>query len=67
MICDYDESIKRDLEPGEEQWIIEKSRYNPKKFDDDTHLDGQQDKVIKEMIKLNQNPQLRQARETKGQ
>ena len=53
VICDYDQNFKRDLEPGEEEWIIEKSRYNPKKFEDESHLDGNNDKIIKEMIRLN--------------
>lgn len=39
-IYEYDGSFKRDLDQGEEQWIIEKCRYQPKKFDDDSHLDG---------------------------
>ena len=45
MICDYEQNYKRDLEPGEEEWIIEKARYNPKKFEDDSHLDGNNDKI----------------------
>jgi hypothetical protein len=63
IICKYDGEFKRDLEPGEEQWITEKSRYNPRIFEDDTHLDGSDDLIIKEMILLNQNPSLREARE----
>lgn len=54
------------MDQNEEQWIIEKCRYQPKKYEDDSHLDGQGDKIIKEMIKLNQNPTLKQARESKG-
>lgn len=53
ILCEYDGSFKKDLEQNEEQWIIEKCRYNPKTYEDDTHLDGNQDKIIKEMIKLN--------------
>jgi len=67
IICNYDGQLKRELEPGEEKWIVEKCRYHPRKFEDDTHLDGKEDKIIKEMIKLNSNPQLKQARENKGQ
>ena len=63
IICKYDGEFKRDLEPGEEQWITEKSRYNPRIFEDDTHLDGRDDAIIKEMIMLNENPDLRIARE----
>lgn len=66
-IYEHDGQFKRDLENGEEQWIIEKCRYNPKHFEDDSHLDGLNDKVIKEMVKLNQNPNLKQARESKAQ
>lgn len=54
----------RELDAEEQQWIIEKSRYNPKVFEDDSFLDGNGDKVIREMIKLNQNPDLKQARES---
>ena len=53
MICEYDGSYKRDLDNGEEQWIIEKCRYVPKNYEDDSHLDGSNDKIIREMIKLN--------------
>lgn len=63
VICDYDGNFKRDLETGEEQWIVEKCRYYPKQFEDGSHLDGAQDKVVKEMIKLNNNPVLRAQRE----
>ena len=66
MICEYDGSFKKDLDHGEEQWIIEKCRYNAKHYEDDSHLDGNSDKIIKEMIKLNQNPSLKQARESKA-
>ena len=66
IICKYDGEFKRDLEPGEEQWTSEKCRYNPRQFEDDEHLDGSQDKIIKEMIKLNNNPALRAAREKQG-
>ena len=48
---------------GEEQWITEKSRYEPRKFEDGNAPDGSDDPVIKEMITLNQNPALRAARE----
>eukprot|EP00347_Sterkiella_histriomuscorum_P009913 403339397 len=66
-LYEYDGSFKRDLDQNEEQWIVEKCRYQPKKYEDDSHLDGGGDKIIKEMIKLNQNPTLKQARESKGQ
>ena len=65
VICEYDSNFKRDLNEGEEQWIIEKCRYNPQKYDDDANLDGANDKIVSEMIKLNQNPELR-AQRTKG-
>ena len=29
VICEYDSNFKRDLNEGEEQWIVEKCRYNP--------------------------------------
>ena len=63
MILNYDGEFKRELEPGEEQWVTEKCRYNPRQFDEDNQLDGTEDMIIKEMIKLNQNPALRVARE----
>ena len=63
IICKYDGEFKRDLDAGEEQWTTEKCRYQPRDFEDDSHLDGTEDKIIKEMIKLNQNPALRAARE----
>jgi hypothetical protein len=55
QICMYDGQFKRELNPGEEQWIIEKCRYEARKFDEgeDDHLDGSTDKIIREMIKLN--------------
>jgi len=61
-ICEYDNTFKRELNAGEEQWIIEKCRYNPRLPKEDTFLDGAQDKIVREMIKLNQNPALREAR-----
>lgn len=30
VINDYEGNFKRDLEPHEEQWIVEKCRYNPR-------------------------------------
>ena len=37
VICEYDGNYKRDLDPnGEEQWIIEKCRYNPRAIEDDS-------------------------------
>jgi hypothetical protein len=62
-IFKYDGEYKRDKLPGEEKWITEKSRYNPRQLEDNQNLDGSEDKIIKEMIKLNQNPSLRIARE----
>ena len=62
VICQYDGIFKRDLEPGEEKWIVEKCRYRAKTYDDEFVLDGNNDKIIREMIKLNNNPALRQAR-----
>ena len=58
IICNYDHEFKRDLNPDEESWITEKCRYNPRIFNDDSHLGGAEDSVIQEMIKLNQNPAL---------
>lgn len=46
VICDYDGQFKRDLDAGEEQWIVEKARYVPKTYEDDSHLDGGSDKII---------------------
>lgn len=66
-IFNYEGEFKRDKNPGEEKWITEKSRYNPRKLEDNQNLDGSEDKIIKEMIKLNQNPSLRLAREKQSQ
>ena len=63
MICRYDGQFKRELAPGEEEWIFNKCRYNPRIYEDDTHLDGAADKIDREMIRLNNNPELRAARE----
>ena len=52
----------RDLDEGEEKWIVEKCRYDPQHHDDDANLDGSNDQIVQEMIKLNQNPELRAAR-----
>ena len=65
VICEYDSSFKRDLAPGEELWILEKCRYCPQQHNDDTHLDGSSDPIVREMIKLNQNAELR-AQRAKG-
>jgi hypothetical protein len=65
VICHYDGNFKRDLNEGEETWINEKCRYNPQKFEDDTNLDGANDKIVSEMIKMNQNPELK-AQRAKG-
>ena len=53
IICKYNGEFKRDLEEGEEQWITEKSYYKPRRFEEETHLDGSEDAIIKEMILLN--------------
>ena len=29
VICEYDSTFKRDINPGEELWILEKCRYFP--------------------------------------
>ena len=63
-IFDYDNKIVREIDAEEQQWIVEKTRYNPKLFEDGSHLDGSTDKVIREMVKLNQNPELKHARES---
>lgn len=63
MICNYDGSHMRNMEPGEEEWIIQKCRYNPRQVDDPTQLTGEKDSIIQEMIELNNNPTLRVARE----
>lgn len=63
MVCKYDGQFMRETNPGEEEWILNKCRYNPKIHDDNTHLDGQDDMIIQEMIKLNQNPALLAARQ----
>ena len=61
-VFDYNGEFKRELDAEEQQWIVEKSRYNPKIYEDDSFLDGSSDKIVKEMIKLNQNPELKQLR-----
>lgn len=66
VICEYDGNFKRELAPGEEEWITEKCRYNARRFENDALLDGATDNIVKEMIKLNNNPTLREAR-AKGQ
>jgi len=50
---------------GEEEWIVQKCRYNARKPKEGETmvLDGSSDKIVQEMIKLNQNPALREARE----
>ena len=53
VICEYDCSFKRDLNPGEELWIIEKCRYAPQHPQDEQQLDGSNDRIVREMIKLN--------------
>ena len=63
MICNYDGSFKRNMEPEEEEWIVSKCRYNPRQVDDPTELNGETDSIICEMIELNNNPTLRAARE----
>jgi hypothetical protein len=66
MICKYDGTFMRELGPGEEEWIHNKCRYCPNPIDDPAKMDGTDDEIIKEMIKLNTNPALRAAR-MKGQ
>lgn len=65
IICKYDCQFARELYVGEEEWIVQKCRYNPRKQKEgeEMTLDGSTDKIIQEMIKLNQNPALREARE----
>ena len=62
IICDYDGAEKKEVTVQEEQWIVDKCTYEPRKFENDTHLDGGQDKIVKEMIQLNQNPELLEMR-----
>ena len=54
------------MEAGEEEWIVGKTRYNPRQVDDPAELNGANDSIIAEMIELNNDPALRAARE-KGQ
>jgi hypothetical protein len=63
MICNYDGSFKRNMEIGEEEWIVSKCRYNPSQKEDPTELNGENDTIIQQMIELNNNPALRLARE----
>jgi hypothetical protein len=63
-VFDYDGNFMRELDAEETQWITEKTRYNPKIYEDDSFLDGSSDNVIREMVKLNQNPELKQIRES---
>jgi hypothetical protein len=67
IICRYDGQFARELHVGEEEWIVEKCRYNPRRPKEGEEqlfgLDGSTDKIVQEMIKLNQDPKLRQARE----
>ena len=63
MICNYDGSFKRNMEAEEEQWMVDKCRYNPRQVEDPTELNGENDSIIQEMIELNNNPALRAARE----
>lgn len=46
MICNYDGSFKRNMEPGEEEWIKDKCRYNPRQVDDPSLLNGANDSII---------------------
>ena len=62
MICKYNGQFMRELEPGEEEWIVQKCRYYARKNLDAVKLDGTDDEIIQEMIKLNTNPALREAR-----
>ena len=63
MICNYDGSFKRNIEIGEEAWIVGKCRYNPRQVEDQQELNGENDSIIQEMIVLNNDPVLRNARE----
>ena len=64
IISKYDGEFKRNLSSTEEeQWILDKCRYVPNPLGDDSNVDGSEDKVIQEMIKLNQNPALMAARQ----
>lgn len=63
MVCNYDGSFKRNMEPGEEEWIVSKCRYNPRQVEEPAELDGADDSIIQEMIRLNNDPALRAARE----
>ena len=40
MICNYDGAFKRNMETGEEEWIVSKCRYNPTQYEDPTILNG---------------------------
>lgn len=42
-ICEFDGNFMRDLDEGEEKWIVEKCRYDPQHHDDDANLDGSND------------------------
>jgi hypothetical protein len=54
VICKYDGQFARELNIGEEQWIIEKCRYQARKpKEDEKILDGSTDKIIQQMKLLN--------------
>lgn len=47
VICKYDGQFSRELNVGEEQWIVEKCRYEPRKpKEDERVMDGSTDKII---------------------
>lgn len=62
IICDYSGEEKREVTIQEEQWIVDKCTYEARKFEDNTKLHGGDDKIVKEMIQLNQNPELLEMR-----
>lgn len=67
IICKYDGQFSRELSVGDEDWIRTKCRYEPHRpTPEEKHLyqlDGSTDPIIQEMIRLNQDPKLKQARE----
>jgi len=53
IVCDYKGEFSRDLEEGEVEWILQKCRYNPRKFDKESEMSGETDRIIQEMIEIN--------------
>ena len=46
IICEYNGEEKREVTVNEEEWITTKCAYQPRSFENDSHLNGDSDPIV---------------------